>query len=113
MQTAVLKIIAEPRRRDILRLIWDQERTATEIASHFDVTRPAISQHLQILYGSGLVSMRRAGTKRIYRVQHGARNELGPLLMSSGTENISLSSIPNAPSFTKRRPETNWSVDFD
>ncbi len=45
META-LKAIAEPRRRQILTLVRDGELSAGEIASHFDVTRPAISQHL-------------------------------------------------------------------
>ena len=37
-----LKAIAEPRRQEILRLVWNQERAAGDIASHFDVSRPAI-----------------------------------------------------------------------
>src|SRR5437773_538154 len=42
--------------------------TAGRIATHFDVTRQAISQHLGVLRGAGLVSERRDGTRRIYRV---------------------------------------------
>ncbi|MCI0776559.1 MAG: winged helix-turn-helix transcriptional regulator, partial [Chloroflexi bacterium] len=44
-----LRAIAEPNRRKILRLVQDDELPAGEIASHFQVTRPAISQHLRIL----------------------------------------------------------------
>ena len=65
----VLQAIAEPRRRDILRLIVESELSAGEIASHFDVTRPAISQHLNVLANAGLVTMRRAGTRRLYRAR--------------------------------------------
>ena len=45
----------------------DEELTAGRIAAHFDVTRQAISQHLRVLHGAGLVSERREGTRRIYR----------------------------------------------
>src|SRR5438132_1481290 len=65
MEHAV-KAIAEPRRREILRLIWSRELPAGEIASHFAVTRPAISQHLRVLKDAGLVAERRQGTRRLY-----------------------------------------------
>ena len=64
---AALKAIAGPRRRQILTLVRDGELSAGEIAAHFDVTRPAVSQHLNILKEAGLVSERRNGTKRLYR----------------------------------------------
>ena len=63
---AALKAIAAPRRRQILTLVRDDELSAGEIASHFDVTRPAISQHLNVLKEAGLVSERRNGTRRLY-----------------------------------------------
>ncbi len=63
---AALKAIAEPRRRAILRLVRDEERTAGEIAQEFEVTRPAISQHLRVLKEAGLVRERRDGTRRFY-----------------------------------------------
>lgn len=66
---AALKAIAEPRRRDILRVVSGGERTVSQIASHFDVTRPAISQHLRVLKEAGLVTERRDGTRRWYRVR--------------------------------------------
>jgi DNA-binding transcriptional ArsR family regulator len=65
----VLQAIAEPRRRDILVLIRADELAAGEIAAHFDVTRPAISQHLQVLMAAGLVSMRKDGTRRLYQAR--------------------------------------------
>jgi DNA-binding transcriptional ArsR family regulator len=64
-----IKAIAEPRRREILRLVSDGERAAGDIAAHFDVTRPAISQHLRVLREAGLVSERREGTMRLYRAR--------------------------------------------
>jgi len=66
---AALKAIAAPRRRRILSLVRDGELSAGEIAAHFDVTRPAVSQHLNVLKEAGLVSERRNGTKRLYRAR--------------------------------------------
>lgn len=63
------RAIAEPRRREILHLVRDRERSAGEIASHFDVTRPAISQHITVLREAGLLSERRDGTRRLYRAR--------------------------------------------
>jgi DNA-binding transcriptional ArsR family regulator len=68
VQTA-LEAIVQPRRREILRLIKDHEMTSGTIASHFEVTRPAVSQHLTVLRKAGLVTERREGTKRIYRAR--------------------------------------------
>jgi DNA-binding transcriptional ArsR family regulator len=62
-----LKAIADPKRREILRLVWSSEMPATDIASHFhDVTRSAISQHLSVLRQANLIRERRAGTRRLY-----------------------------------------------
>jgi DNA-binding transcriptional ArsR family regulator len=66
---AALKAIAEPRRRQILSLVRDEELPAGEIAAHFEVTRPAVSQHLNVLKEAGLVSERRNGTRRLYRAR--------------------------------------------
>ncbi len=63
------KAIAEPRRRDILRLVSPSELPESDIASHFsDVSRSAISQHLGVLRCANLVRERRDGTRRLYRV---------------------------------------------
>jgi DNA-binding transcriptional ArsR family regulator len=66
---AALKAIAAPHRRQILSLVRDDELSAGEIAAHFDVTRPAVSQHLNVLKEAGLVSERRNGTRRLYRAR--------------------------------------------
>ena len=66
---AALRAITEPRRREILRLVRDEERTAGDIAAHFDITRPAVSQHLRVLKEADLVSERRDGTRRWYRAR--------------------------------------------
>jgi DNA-binding transcriptional ArsR family regulator len=71
-----LKVIAARRRRQILQLVWDRELPAGEIARHFDVSWPAISQHLGILREAGFVIERREGTSRLYRAD---REALGAL----------------------------------
>src|SRR6266446_3098052 len=75
-----LRAIAEPRRREILRLVWDAELSAGEIASHFEITRPAISQHLGVLKEAGLVDERRNGTQRLYRARPQGLAELKAFL---------------------------------
>ena len=84
----VLQAIAEPRRREILRLIADAELSAGEIASQFDVTRPAISQHLKVLADAGLVTMRRAGTRRLYRARPEGLAEVRAFLEEFWSESL-------------------------
>ena len=57
-------------------LVQDQEMTAGAIAEHFDVTRPAISQHLKVLIEAGLVTVRPEGTRRLYRIRPEGLNEV-------------------------------------
>src|SRR5919106_1152407 len=66
---AALDAITEPRRREILRLVREHELSSGEIAGNFDITRPAISQHLGVLKQAGLLSERRDGTRRLYRAR--------------------------------------------
>ena len=66
---AVFHAIAEPRRRQILRLVWSVERTAGDVAAHFDLSRPNISKHLRVLTEAGLVDVRCEGTRRLYRAR--------------------------------------------
>jgi DNA-binding transcriptional ArsR family regulator len=73
---AALKAIAEPRRRQILGLVRSDELSAGEIAAHFDVTRPAISQHIGVLKEAGLLNERRHGTRRLYAARPEGLREL-------------------------------------
>ncbi len=77
---AAIRAIAESRRRQILRLVWSRELAAGQIAAHFNVTRPAISQHLRVLKDAGLVNERRAGTRRYYRARPQALEDLRAFL---------------------------------
>lgn len=75
----LMALVAEPRRREILRLVWRRERTAGEIAAAMPVTFSAVSQHLKALRDAHTVSVRREGRRRWYR----ARPEtLGPLAVA-------------------------------
>jgi len=62
-----LQVIAQPRRREILRLIWDEEWAAGDIARQFDLTFGAVSQHLAVLRRADLVQVRREGNRRLYK----------------------------------------------
>ena len=64
----MLRAIAEPSRRAILRLVWNQERPAGEIAAHFQISR-LVSKHLRVLREAELVEERRQGTQRLYRAR--------------------------------------------
>ena len=67
---AVLRALADPNRRQILRLVRGNELPAGQIAAHFaDLTQQAVSQHLRVLAGAGLLSERRAGTRRFYTLR--------------------------------------------
>src|SRR5829696_3731282 len=63
-----LRALAHPARRAMLELVWDAERSSSEIAAAVDVTRPAASQHLKVLRDAGLVQVRVDGNQRLYRV---------------------------------------------
>jgi DNA-binding transcriptional ArsR family regulator len=70
-----LQVIGDPRRREILRLVWDRELPAGEIAGRLPVTFGAVSQHLGVLRDAGFVQVRVAGNRRFYRAD---RTALGP-----------------------------------
>src|SRR5947207_15929542 len=79
---AVVRALAEPHRREILRLVSDRELPAGRIAAHFDVSGPAVSQHLRVLKDAGLVTERREGTRRLYRARPEGLVELRAFLES-------------------------------
>ena len=89
MLDRVLQAIAEPRRREIL-LLRSTERSSGDIATHFEVTRPAISQHLQVLAAAGLVTVRRKGTQRLYRARPEGFAELRSFLEGFWDEHLQL-----------------------
>jgi DNA-binding transcriptional ArsR family regulator len=85
---AQLRALAEPRRREILRLVWSQELPAGAIAERFSVTRPAISQHLSVLKEAGLIAERRDGTRRLYRARQDRLAEVRSFLETFWDESL-------------------------
>ena len=73
---AKLRALADETRREILGLVWEGERTAGDIADRFDMSRPAVSQHLNMLLGCDLIAVRREGTRRLYIANHRAIADL-------------------------------------
>jgi DNA-binding transcriptional ArsR family regulator len=98
---AALRAIAEPRRRQILRLVRDVEMSAGEIASHFEVTRSAVSQHLRVLKDAGLLAERRHGTRRIYRIRPEGLAELREFI--DGLWEIKLATLKRVAEAEERR----------
>jgi DNA-binding transcriptional ArsR family regulator len=84
----VARAIAEPSRRRILAMVRDDEMSAGEIASHFDVSRPAVSQHLAVLRGAGLLSERRQGSSRFYRAKPEGLAELRDFMDGFWTDRL-------------------------
>jgi DNA-binding transcriptional ArsR family regulator len=64
-----LEALADPTRRSIFERLRTSESTVNDLAKHMPVSRPAVSQHLRVLKDAGLVTERRQGVQRIYRVE--------------------------------------------
>jgi DNA-binding transcriptional ArsR family regulator len=60
--------LGDPSRRAIVECLAERPRAVGELADALPISRPAVSQHLKVLKGAGLVSERVAGTRRIYRL---------------------------------------------
>ncbi|MDA0140439.1 metalloregulator ArsR/SmtB family transcription factor [Solirubrobacter sp. CPCC 204708] len=69
MSEAALQAIAEPRRREILRLVRDRPHSVNEIAERFDISQQAVSQHLKVLREAGLVTVQPSGQRRLYAIR--------------------------------------------
>jgi len=83
-----LQIIAEPRRRRILEMVWDNELSAGDIAGEFDITFGAVSQHLAVLRKSGFVDVRANGNQRLYRANKQSLGALQRVLETMWTETL-------------------------
>ena len=80
----LLDALSSPIRREILWMVWDRELAAGDIAAAFDITAPTISQHLSVLRGAGLVTMRAEGNFRRYRARQDAFRGFEALLSHTG-----------------------------
>ena len=83
-----LLALSSPRRREIVRLVWSDERSAGDIAGAFEVSWPAISQNLRVLKDAGLIKERRVGTSRLYRADRVALKPLESYLRGMWSRNI-------------------------
>jgi DNA-binding transcriptional ArsR family regulator len=77
---AVLRALADPHRRQILRLVQHTELPAGQIASQFELTQQAVSLHLAVLKRAGLLGERRQGTRRLYSLRTESLQPLRALL---------------------------------
>ena len=102
--------IAQPKRREILRLLAAGEMSAGEVASRFEITQPAVSQHLKVLKETGLVSERREGTRRLYSVRPeglGDLNDFVAQLLPAGLERLKQAAEAEERGTRGRRRERN------
>ena len=106
---ATLKALAEPRRREILRLVGERELSAGQVATHFDVSRPAISQHLGVLRQAGLISERREGARRIYATIPGRIEELNEYLTGFWGEGLGALKVAAEAEQTEAEPQCRLS----
>lgn len=83
-----LEVAAEPNRRRLLQLLAGGERTVTDLAGDFPVSRSAISQHLLLLEQVGLVSARKEGRNRFYAVNPAGMGELRRLFEQFWTSEL-------------------------
>jgi DNA-binding transcriptional ArsR family regulator len=77
---AVLRALADPHRRQILRLVQHTELPAGRIAATFPLTQQAVSQHIRVLKQAGLLTERREGTRRLYALHHESLEPVRELL---------------------------------
>ncbi len=81
--------LADPTRRRILRLVRDDERSAGDLASEFThLSRPAVSQHLRVLQSADLVTVRRVGNHRLYRVRPDGLNDMRSFIEEMWTDRL-------------------------
>jgi DNA-binding transcriptional ArsR family regulator len=83
-----LRVIAAPRRLQILTMVWDRELSAGQIAAGFDVSWGAISQHLTVLRNAGFLIERRHGTSRHYRADKEALGALRAVVEDQWRTNL-------------------------
>jgi DNA-binding transcriptional ArsR family regulator len=105
--SALLAAIASPRRREILRLLWNGERSAGDIRNALpDVTFGAVSQQLRALSDAGLVTVRAEGRQRIYRVERAALGPVASLLETMWSDALWRLKLAAELEATRRGPRT-------
>ncbi|MBO1268904.1 ArsR/SmtB family transcription factor [Arthrobacter cavernae] len=100
-----LEVAAEPNRRRLLQMLAAGERTVTELASDFTVSRSAVSQHLLLLEQAGLVSARKEGRNRFYSLDRKGMAGLRALFEQFWTNELDLL-VADAHNFSSHRLPT-------
>ncbi len=100
---AALEALADPTRRAVLEQLREGPQAVGEIAAHLPVSRPAVSQHLKVLKGAGLVTDRAEGTRRLYAVRPDGLNALRGWLDSFWTDVLQAYKQAATPSTPTRR----------
>lgn len=80
MTADVFAALASPVRRELTALLLDGPRPVNDLAAHFTMSRPSVSEHLRVLREAGLVTERRDGRRRVYRLEPGPLRELSEWL---------------------------------
>ncbi|HET6794797.1 MAG TPA: metalloregulator ArsR/SmtB family transcription factor [Acidimicrobiales bacterium] len=109
----IISALGSPVRREILRLVWDRELPAGDIAAAFEVSKPTISQHLAVLREAGLVTMAAVGTSRLYRAKKEALAGLHGALEGSVKWEPADAVPERALSVATTKPVVVVSVDVD
>jgi len=71
-----MQVLGDPTRRAVFEQLRSGPRSVGELAQAMPVSRPAVSQHLRVLKGAGLVTDEQQGTRRLYRIEPGGLTEL-------------------------------------
>lgn len=100
-----VELVAEPRRREILRLIRDEPLAVSELAARLTVSVSAVSQHLAKLHQAGLVTVRQHGKYRLYAGDPDALRDLAPLL--DAMWRIDLDNLAEQAENAPRRPHSD------
>ena len=109
-----LEIAAEPNRRRLLHLLASHEQAVGELAAHFTVSRSAVSQHLLLLEQAGLVSARKEGRNRYYRLDPGGMGRLRDLVEQFWTYELDLlASDASALAAQRHRPPQHHTTTSD
>ena len=96
----VFQVIGDPSRRKMLMLLSSDSLSINGLAEHFDMSRPAVSKHIRILYSAGFISIQDIGRERYCILKQEGFNELQNWinhfeLLKGGSMNIVMSSTPN------------------
>ncbi|GHC71843.1 putative transcriptional regulator, ArsR family protein [Nocardiopsis terrae] len=92
-----MEAIGEPNRRRVVEVLAAGELSAGGIAAGFDISRPAVSQHLRVLVEAGVLRVRSEGRQRLYSVDPAALDEVGDWLeVQRGRWNRALDALEQA-----------------